>query len=94
MLKMTTNLLYTNNQYTSISIKIMITSSYIILQGLNKNKTIEKNSRRNYRRKTCRMLQHESYLPNCTKKTQTKQKIWTKPLLIESPKSKEIQTPD
>ena len=39
------------------------------------------------------MLKHETYLSKYTKRT-TKRKIWTIPLLLESPRSKELEPPD
>ena len=39
------------------------------------------------------MLKHETYLSKHTKRS-TKRKIWTIPLLLESPRSKELEPPD
>ena len=40
------------------------------------------------------MLKHKKHLSKHTQKKNTKRKIWTIPLLLESSKSKQLQKPD
>ena len=40
------------------------------------------------------MLEYKSHLSKYTKKKQPKEKIWTIPFLLESPRNKEFQPPD
>ena len=62
---------------------------------ISSNKTREKNSRRKNRTKTRKCSSTNNISKNIPKETQLpKGKIWTTPLLLESPKCKELQTPD
>ena len=40
------------------------------------------------------MLKHKTCLSKYTKKKQPREKIWTIPFLLESPRNKEFQPPD
>ena len=89
-------LLYMNNRYTLTYIKTMIYFFKIIIQDLypiiqQRKKIVEEITEE----KPTECSSTNNIYQNITKEPQVqKEKIWTIPFLLESPKSKQLQTPD